>query len=194
MIRYSLCTVLLLLAAFVVQHFLPAFTGLHHSRILLVQLVFLCCAVTVGSPAMLVLAFLGGFLWDAQNTLGPHGGDPEIYGRLVETPRFGYSILLFAAIGYLMQGLQPLFRQGKWQFSVLLCGIVIFVYLAAEFATISFVRGGFPISHGVLRQMLHTSLLTMLLSPLVFALLFGLGRLFNHPIHAAASRKRRAFR
>ena len=28
---------------------------------------------------MLVLAFICGFLWDAQHTLGAQGGDPTIY-------------------------------------------------------------------------------------------------------------------
>ena len=60
MLRYSITTVLLLLAAFLLQQFLPAFTGLYDSRILLVQLVFLCCAVTVSQPVMLLLAFLAG--------------------------------------------------------------------------------------------------------------------------------------
>ena len=64
MIRYSFITILLLLASFVVQQFLPAFTGMHQSRIMLIQLVFLCTAVTVGQPTMLVLAFIGGFFWD----------------------------------------------------------------------------------------------------------------------------------
>jgi hypothetical protein len=89
-IRYTLTTLLLLLAAFVVQQFLPAFTGLHSARILLVQLVFLCTAVTVGTPTMLLLAFVGGFLWDAQCVLGPQGGSPEIYTDPVESLRFGY--------------------------------------------------------------------------------------------------------
>ena len=60
MIRYSFITILLLLASFVLQQFLPAFTGAHDSRVLLVQLVFLCCAVTVGQPTMLLLAFMRG--------------------------------------------------------------------------------------------------------------------------------------
>ena len=127
MTRYTIITVLLVLASFVVQQFLPALTALHHSRVLLVQLVFLCAAVTVGQPTMLLLAFVCGFLWDAQCSMGAHGGDPEIYSQPVESLRFGYSILLFGAMGFLMQGIQPLFKQGKWYFSALLSGIAIFL-------------------------------------------------------------------
>ena len=190
MIRYSFIMILLLLASFVVQQFLPAFTGIHQSRILLVQLVFLCEAVTVGQPTMLLLAFIGGFFWDAHCAIGPHGGDPEVYTQQVESLRFGYSILLFAAMGFLMQGIQPLFKQGKWQFSALLSGIAIFLYLAAEYAIINFVRGEFVLSKATLTQMLFTSLLTMFFSPFVFWMLFRIAKACDHSINPDAGKKR----
>jgi hypothetical protein len=190
-IRYSFITILLLLAAFVVQQFLPAFTGLHHSRILLVQLVFLCCAVTVGQPTMLLLAFIGGFFWDAQCALGPHGGDPEVYTQQVENLRFGYSILLFGGMGVLMQGIQPLFKQGKWHFSALLSGIAVLLYLAAEYTIINFIRGEFALNQATMRQMAWTAFLTMLFSPLIFWMLFRIAKLCDHSINPEAGRKRR---
>jgi len=190
-IRYSLITILLLLAAFVVQQFLPVFTGLDDSRVFLVQLVFLCSAVTVGQPTMLLLAFIGGFFWDAHCWLSPHGGDPDVYTQQVESLRFGYSIFLFAAMGFLMQGIQPLFKQGKWQFSAILSGIAIFLYLAAEYAIINFVRGDFVLNRATLMQMVITSLITMLFSPLIFWLLFRIARWCDHSINPEAGRKRR---
>lgn len=195
MFRYSATTVLLLLAAFIVQQFLPAFTGLYDSRILLVQLTFLCCAVTVGMPTMLLLAFVGGFLWDAQSALGPHSGDPEVYKVHVESMRFGYSILLFGAMGFLMQGIQPLFKRGMWHFSAVLTGIAVFLYLAVEYASINFVRGEFLITETTVYKMVYTSLLTMLLSPLIFWVLFTLAKRCRHSIdpEAVQKRKRHAF-
>jgi hypothetical protein len=190
-IRYSFITILLLLASFVVQQFLPALTGIHQSRIMLIQLVFLCAAVTVGQPTMLLLAFIGGFFWDSHCALGPHGGDPEVYTQQVESLRFGYSILLFGAMGFLMQGIQPLFKQGKWQFSAFLSGIAIFLYLAAEYAIINFVRGDFVLSKATVMQMVFTSLLTMLFSPFVFWLLFRVAKFCDHSINPDAGRKRR---
>jgi hypothetical protein len=189
-IRYSFITLLLLLTSFVVQQFLPAFTGFYQSRILLVLLVFLCAAVTVGQPTMLMLAFVGGFFWDAHCGIGPHGGDPEVYTQQVESLRFGYSIPLFAAMGLLMQGIQPLFRRGKWQFSAYLSGVAIFLYLAAEYAIINFVRGDFVLSKATLMQMLSTSLLTMLFSPFIFWLLFRIAKLCQHSINPDAGRRR----
>ncbi|MEX1048039.1 MAG: hypothetical protein WED15_00820 [Akkermansiaceae bacterium] len=191
MIRYSLITILLLLAAFVVQQFLPAFTGIHHSRILLVQLVFLCAAVTVGQPTMLLLAFIGGFFWDAHCAISPHGGDPTVYTHQVESLRFGYSIFLFGAMGYLMQGIQPLFHQGKWQFSAILSGVAIFLYLTSEYIIITFVRGEFVLSRATFMQMVFTSLLTMLFSPFIFWLLFRVAKTCDHSINPEAGRRRR---
>ena len=191
MTRYTLITVLLVLASFVVQQFLPALTALHHSRILLVQLVFLCAAVTVGQPTMLLLAFVCGFLWDAHCTLGSHGGDPEIYTQPVESLRFGYSILLFGAMGFLMQGIQPLFKQGKWYFSAMLSGISIFLYLATEYLIITFVRGNFIFAKATALQMAYTSVLTMLFSPLIFWMLFGIASWCGHSINPEAGKKRR---
>lgn len=191
MIRYTIITVFLVLAAFVVQQFIPALTGLHHSRVMLVQLVFLCVAVTVPTPAMLLMAFICGFLWDAHCALAPHGGDPAVYSQPMESLRFGYSILLFAAMGFLMHGIQPLFQQGKWHFSALLTGIAIFFYLAAEYMLIIFVRGGFDISGATLQMMFYTAVLTMIFSPLVFWLLFKISNACQHSIYPQAGKKRR---
>ncbi len=191
MIRYTFITVLLVLAAFMVQQFLPAFTGFHNSRVLLVQLVFLCAAVTVESPTMLLLAFIAGFLWDANSITGVHGGDPEIYTQPVESIRFGSSILLFAGMGYLMQGIQPLFRQGKWYLSAALSGIAVFLYLAAEYAIISFIRGGFMLTQATLMQMIYTSVLTMLISPIVFWILFTIASLCQYSLNPDADKKNR---
>ncbi len=191
MIRYNLSTILLLLAAFLAQQFVPAFTGLSHSRFLIVQLVFLCCAVSVATPTMLLLAFIGGILWDAHCSLASLNLDPEIYTQPVESLRFGYSILLFAAMGFLMQGLNPLFRRGKWQFSAILTGFAIFFYLTAEFLLISFVRGNFNFTQSTLSFLFYTSFLTMLLSPFIFWLLFQIARFFDYTLYPEADKRRR---
>ena len=191
MFRYNLSTVFLLLAAFLVQQFIPAFIGLSHSRILIVQLVFLCAAVTVATPTMLLLALIGGTLWDAHCSLASIAGDPAVYTQPVESLRFGYSILLFAAMGFLMQGLNPLFRQGKWYFSALLTGVAIFLYLAAEYILISFVRGDFTITRSIFRLLGYTSFLTMLLSPIIFWLLFHIAKFCGHSLYPEAHRAKR---
>lgn len=176
MIRYTASIVLLLLVAIVLQQFLPAFPDFHRARVLVVPLVFLCSAVTVGTPSMLLLAFLCGFLWDAQNALGPHGGDPDVYTRPVESLRFGYSILLYAFMGFIMQGVRPWFRSGRWQVSVPLAGIALFFYLALEYLLLMFVRGDLSVSPAVSRQIFLTAVLTTFFAPPVFWLLARLAR------------------
>jgi uncharacterized membrane protein len=94
-------------------------------------------------------------------------------------------------MGVLMQGIQPLFKQGKWQFSALLSGIAVFLYLAAEYTIINFVRGGIFINRATIMQMLWTSMLTMLFSPLLFWVLFRIAAVFHHSINPEAGRRRR---
>lgn len=190
MIRYALSLFVFILLALAAQQFIPALTGLYNSRLLLVTLVFLCASVTVGPPVMLALAFLCGFLWDAQCALGPPGGDPEVYKTAVESLRFGYSILLYGAVGYLMQGIQPLFREGKWQFSTVLVGISIFVYLVAEYLIINFVRGDYRFTRATFYQIVATSTLTMFFSPLVFWVLFFVAGRFGHEIRFEGLKKK----
>lgn len=190
MIRYTASLFVLLLLAVIVQQFIPAFPPLFGSRLMLVVLVFLCASSTVPAPVMLMLAFLGGFLVDAENSIALHGGDPEVYTRPVEPLRFGYSIALYAVMGYLMQGIQPLFRQGKWQFSAILSGIAVFLYLLAEYLLINFVRGGFSFSRWTFLKIAFSSGITMLLSPLVFWLLFRLAEGCGYTIRFDGIRQR----
>lgn len=172
------------------QQFIPAVTTLFDARILLLHLVFLCCAVTVGFAPMLGLAFLCGFLWDANNTLGPQGGDPEVYIHQIDSLRFGYSILLFGLMGALMQCIQPLFRRGVWQVSAILTGISIFLYLLAEFLLITFVRGEWIFQGTLLTQIWLTAAMTMLCSPLIFAIIFKLAKIFDYTIRYDGLKRR----
>jgi hypothetical protein len=171
-IRYLVSLLLLLLLAIVLQQFLPVLPGVR-ARFLLVPLVFLCSAVSVEFPAMLLLAFVSGFLWDAQNAPGPPGGDPSVY-EPVGTLHFGYSIVLYAMMGMLMQGVRPLFQRGRWQISVALAGIALFLYLLVEYLLLAFVRGDLALSPPVVRQMALSSGMTMFFAP---PILFVLSRL-----------------
>ncbi|MBT8038291.1 MAG: hypothetical protein KJO21_12180 [Verrucomicrobiae bacterium] len=182
MIKYTISVILLTLAACMVQQFLPAISGLHGARVLILPLVFLCAAASVDFPPMLLLAFICGFLWDAQHALAPHGGNPEVYTTPVESLSFGYSIILYALMGLLMQGIQPLFRNGKWHISSLLAGIAIFLYLFSEYLLINFVRGDFVFPPTAFYRIYLTSALTMLFSPIIFWLIFQLSSACQHTI------------
>jgi len=181
-IKYTISIILLTFAACMFQQFLPAIGGLYGARVLIFPLVFLCASVTVEIPTMLGLAFLCGFLWDAQHSLGPHGGDLETYPNPVESLHFGYSIVLYAMMGFLMQGIQPLFRKGKWHLSAILSGIAILLYLISEYLLINFVRGDFTFPASALYRIYLTSALTMLFSPIIFWILTHIAHYSNHTI------------
>ena len=176
------------------QQFLPAISGLYGARVMIFALVFLCAAVTVEIPTMLGLAFLCGFLWDAQNTLGPHGGDPETYTHPVESIHFGYNIILFGLMGFLMQGIQPLFRKGKWHLSSLLTGLGILLYLLTAYLVINFIRGGFTFPANALYRIYLTSALTMLFSPFIFWLLAQIADACGHTIQYQGLKREPKFR
>ena len=193
MIKYIISITLLILAACMLQQFLPSIGGLHGARVLILPLVFLCAAVSVNFASMLMLAFICGFLWDAQNALGPSGGDIEIYTSPVENLRFGYSIILYAMMGLLMQGIQPLFKRGKWHISSLLAGIAIFFYLFAEFLLINLVRGDFVFPRAAFYRIYLTSALTMLFSPFIFWLIFQLASACHHTIRYTGLKKEHSY-
>jgi len=140
-IRYHISIIFLILAACILQQFLPAITGFYDARIHIFALTFLCCAVTIGFSPMLLIAFVCGFIWDAQNAVGPHGGDPTVYKEPVEHLRFGYSIILLV-----------------------------------EYLLINTIRGNLYFPTPVLYHMLWSSLLTMLISPIIFFILFKLAK------------------
>jgi hypothetical protein len=192
MIGYLVSVLCMVLTAIVLQQFMPAIEGLYDARILIVPLVFLCSSVTVSMGSMLVLAFICGFLWDAQHLPGVVADlGNTVYTRPAEMLRFGYSIVLYASMGFLMQGIRPLFREGKWHVSALLTGVAIFLYLFAEFMLITFVRGEFILTRGIMLKISFCALLTMLFSPLVFWVLFKFAALFNHTIRYDGLKTRR---
>ncbi len=194
MIWYHVSLILMVITACILQQFSPAFEGLYEARVLMVPLVFLCAAVTVNVGPMLLLAFVCGFLWDAQHILGQHEVDTQVYVDSQADVRFGYSIVLYAMMGFIMQGIQPLFREGKWHVSALLSGVAIFLYLFVEYMFITFIRGDLILTRSLFLKITFTALMTMFLCPLVFWSLFRLAALFHHTIrYEGLKTDRRAF-
>lgn len=188
MIRYLLTVLVMLLAAFVLRQFVPVFPEFYHVRFFLVLLIFICAAVTLDVVGMLLLSFVCGVLWDAQHIILPVSGDSEVYPEGAATLRFGYSIFLFAIAGFVMQGVKPLFKEGRWQVSILVTGIALFLYLFVELMLLSFVRGRVALTGDTLRFIFFSALLTMSFSPLVFLILFKLAKSFGYKIRMEKSR------
>lgn len=182
MFRYTISVLFLILLAVIFQQFLPTFTALYNARVFLLLIVFLCVAVTVPLPVMFLYALICGFFWDAQCAISIDKLDLSIFQDSSTNLRFGMSILLFGLAGALMHGFQQLFLQGKWYLSAVLTGIATFVYLLAEYGLLDFLRGAVTINRGVMLQISYTSLFSVLVSPLIFGILFLLARLWNHTL------------
>ncbi|MGC6459109.1 MAG: hypothetical protein ACON4R_12180 [Akkermansiaceae bacterium] len=182
MIAYPISLIGLLLLSCLLQQFIPVISVWYDARILILPLVVLCGSSTVSAAFMLILAFLGGFLWDAQNIIVYPQGDEAVYNAPTDSLKFGYSIVLYALMGFLMQGIRPLFQEGKWYLSAAFAGVAIFLYLFIEYLIRSFITGGFSLDNGAIEQIGATSLLTMMLSPVIFWILFKVADLCGHPI------------
>ncbi len=181
----------MILLSAVLQQFMPIIGGVYDARILLLPLCFLCISVTLNPAGMLFIAYICGFIWDAQHVLLP---EPEnaAYTQPVESLPFGYSIILYAMMGMLMLSIQPLFRQGKWHYSALVTGLAIFLYLTIEYLLIFFVRGRWSFTEPTLLKIIFTSLFTMAASPLVYWFLFKLADSCHYIIsYEGLKRKRR---
>lgn len=114
----------------VVQHFiapLPPF-GV---RVLLMPIIMFYGALALPVPGMLALAFCGGLMWDALHVqidlVGGEGGGPIVEVAL------GWSIVLYAILGALMNGFRPLFQRGRWEIHCLLSGLCTSVIVLAEY-------------------------------------------------------------
>ena len=89
--------------ALAVQEYLPGLP--YGARIFLLPLVFFYGALAVPLPGMLCLAFAGGFMWDALIATQVVDGTLEI--------SLGWSIVMLAALGAIMNGFRPLFQRGR---------------------------------------------------------------------------------
>ena len=182
MLSYIISLIGLLLLSCIVQQFLPPIAPWYGARVLVLPLVVLCGSVTVSTAGMLVLAFLGGFLWDSQHIIQHPTLNPAVFAPPSDSLKFGYSIILYAFMGFLMQGIRPMFQEGKWYLSAGLTGVAIFLYLFAEHLLRCFVRGSLDFDNGIINQIGMTSLFTMLASPVVFWMLYRIADLCGHEI------------
>ena len=186
--HYHLSLLGFVLLAVIVQQFIPTFTGLFGAQVLLLPMVFLCAAASVSNPAMLALAFLCGFLHDAEQVVASAPiGDPDVYGRPEPYLPFGYSIFLYGIMGYLMQSIQPLFQNGRWLASSLLVGASMFFYLLIEYLLINFIRGGFSFGPLTFFKIAFTSAIAMIGAPFIIWVLYALANKFRQASRPSSS-------
>ena len=81
-----------------------------------------------------------------------------------------------------MQGIRPLFRKGRWEMPVIMCGVGTFLLLTCEYLWINFRRGGFFFPSSIWSSILTTALLSTLVAPLVFFLIDRLAKISGYHI------------
>lgn len=191
--RFNLLVLVLLLATFALQEFVPAIPIAHHARLFLPAVFFFAAAVATPFPMMLMLAFVTGFIWDARYLPAPALKDDTAAALIEEAAQdpmalaggeisFGVSILLFGLFGSLMQGVRPLFKRGRLELPVLMTGFAMFGWLLFQFLIITFIRGSFRFPAEVWSKMITDTLLAMLVAPLLFLALHLLARWTRYEI------------
>lgn len=195
---YAATTFVLLFLALCVQEFIPRLgAGASYGLILLFPVCFLCMAVTLPYSVMLGLAFFAGILWDLRYTVDPGmgitgvwvtgtgftgmkvtGADGSGMEMLGVTP-FGISILFFGLLGSMMHGVHPLYRRNQMVFPVLLTGVGIFAFRLMDYLFLNFKRGNLQFPTPVFREICATALISMVLSPLIYFVLYWLAKLLS---------------
>ena len=132
---FTVFFIIAMFAGLVAQHFTGAVPGFG-SQIMLLPVIFLCGAAALPVWSMLCLAFVAGLMWDCMNCI-------TIEGR-TEFP-FGGTILLYAGIGAMMNGLRPLYLSGRWQIHVVFTGVLTSVLVLVEFIILTFRREPFAL-------------------------------------------------
>lgn len=157
---------ILMFAGLVVQHFIGPVPVLG-ARVLLMQTIMLYGALALPLPGMLALTFAGGLMWDAIHTQWTGGiGDAQVEIGM------GWSIVLYAALGTIMNGFRPLFLRGRWEIHCLLTGVCIALMPFAEYVMLTVRRQPihFVFPAQVWWKIGGAGLIATLLAPLFFFL------------------------
>lgn len=188
---------LILCFGMIIQDFIPAIPWAYNCNLNLVAVLFFACAVSVPFPVMLLFALLTGFMMDAKNVVQFTDLDViQAAANLgVVLPKsggtFGFSIFLLGLFGSLMQGIRPLFRRGRWEMALIMCGVGTFLYLLFEYLWINFRRGGFYFPVSIWKYIFTTALLSTAVAPLAFYLIHRLARTCGYHIRLEAMAYRR---
>jgi hypothetical protein len=175
----TLSFIIAMFTGLIVQHFTGVVPGFG-SQILLLPVIFLCGAAALPAWSMLCLAFVAGLMWDCLNFI-------PVEGR-ADFP-FGGTILLYAGIGALMNGLRPLFLRGLWPIHAVVTGVLTSILVLVEFTLITFRREPFALiwPREIWQRVGGSGLVAAVLAVPLFLMLNWLGRrtgLFQPQRHA----------
>jgi hypothetical protein len=174
---FFLLMLVLMFVALVGQFFVGVFPGMG-GEILLLPVVFFYAAAALPLPGMLACAFCAGLMWECLTNV-PLGDLPVEHADGVI---FGWSIIIYAALGAVMNGLHPLFLRGRWQIHCLLVGVLTSLLVLLEYVVITFRRVPFALiwPSQVWQQILSSGLAAVLIAPGMFIGLNWIGRRLGH--------------
>src|SRR5450432_3014513 len=158
----------MLFGALITQHFIPALPWLYGARVFLMPLVFFYGALAMPFWAMLSMAFFAGFMWDALNAQIIPAGIADANGLPVLNVEIslGWSIILYATLGAIMNGFRPLFLRGRgWMIHCLMSGPFIALIIFAEYLMLTFRRGDFLFPALIWWRIGGTAMAAMILAP-----------------------------
>ncbi len=150
-----------MLIALVIQDFLPSPTLLKGAHIVLLPILFAYGALVLPFPAMLVLAIIAGGLTDLSV--------PQIVNAKVEIG-LGSSIIIYAVLGTIMQGVQKAFFRGAWWLHPPLSALCTFLLLTLQYLMIALRRESIFFNETVIWKILIPTIIAFFLSPLIEAL------------------------
>lgn len=147
-------------------------------------------ALALPFAGTLALAFCTGLLWDA---LTLQIIQPGVYLQqaAVQESRMGWSIVLFGVLAVLVHGMRPLFVRGRWDLHCLASGFCTVVILAAQYAMITFVRGGLIFPRDLWMRVALPGFFAMGLSPVVYLVFLFVASLLNYPVRMEVDRRQR---
>lgn len=169
--------------ALILQHFIGPLPVIH-ARVMLMPMVVFYGALAMPIAGMLALAFCGGLMWDALHTQYIDGA-PEISA--------GWSIIVYAALGAIMNGFRPLFQRGRWEIHCLLTGGCTSCLVLIEYLMITIRRQPvqFIFNHDAWWRIGGAGLVAAFLAPLVFFLFNYLAALTGYDPQPARSGPKR---
>lgn len=192
---YYIAVFALLALTFGIQELIPAIEFAQQAKVLLPPVFFFSTSLSVNFPVMLLFALFTGLVWDARHL--PYRPEKSVESQTIELVAqepaeargqgmghlpVGYSMILFAVTGTLMQGIRPLFKRGRWELPVIMVGVATFLWLLVEFLLMSFLRGSFEFHPGLWTKLVTNTLLAMLVSPVLLFLLHSLQKVFNFEV------------
>lgn len=128
-------------AALIGEHFIGPLPP-YGVRVLLMPMIMFYGSLALPLPGMLALAFCGGLMWDALHTnmtLVWNADQTQLLDVNVEVA-LGWSIVVYAILGGLLNGFRPLFQRGRWEIHGLLTGLCTSFIVLAEYLMLTFRR------------------------------------------------------